>query len=84
MPLLPKRKKRSTDLIPIISEGPSRRIWSDVGLRLARVVEKSAGLCVSIEHIHLINIYQNPIFRHCIAVFWSPQSLTETNICLDK
>lgn len=34
--------------------------WSDVGLRLPRVVEKSTGLCIFIEHIHLIDVYQHP------------------------
>lgn len=46
-----------------------------MGPRLARVVEKSPGLCVSVEHIHPINVYQNSVLYQTPYCFWSPQSL---------
>ena len=39
---------------------------SDVRLRPARVIEESTGLCVSVEHVHLMDFYSSP--RNCIAV----------------
>lgn len=54
-PLQEEKEKQSSSTRQVIR--PWEFEGSDVRLRLARVVEKPTGLCVSVERVHLMDFY---------------------------
>lgn len=84
MPLLTKRKKRSTDLIPVIKESITKNLES-------RGTPAGESCREVYKFVCLHRAYSSdkclpkPYFQtlYC-CFFWSPQSLTETDMCMDK